>query len=63
MRKCGQYADDMSFEGIGVVAHLSILELEDKLGFGALNVLADELRSYPALCSVGLPCSGADIVG
>lgn len=45
------------------MAHLSILKLEDEFRFGALDILADELRSYPALGSIRLPCSGADIVG
>lgn len=45
------------------MAYLSILKLEDKFRFGTLDILADKLGSYPALGSIRLPCSGADIIG
>lgn len=42
--------------------YLAILELEDERGLTAVDGLADELRGYPALGSIGLPGSRANIV-
>ena len=44
------------------MAYLAIVELEDKGHLVAIDGFLDDLGGNPALCGIGLPCSGADII-